>query len=453
MIFRKYILDKLGFIEYDSRTFSVISLIILAALIVDYFISSSIDAFNPQASSSWGVLLFSTIAIICILGQYLILFITKKRMSKYNVKDSQIITLQKVMTIVLYVMTAVVAVVLLQIYIFSWYYIHLISLVVVIAYGFTSIIMGILSYKLLDWYLSKRSLIILIYGLAAASFTINAVVSAILFEQLLVEKPLIFTTHSVVEFNFECDTNPFKCFITNFQSYTMYAYVLAMWCGSIVLLHYHIKRVGKVKFWVLVTLPLVALYLGYVSAYGELYQMSSTVSKEQTPVIKMSLIIAFTISLGILNGIGFRSVGMLAKSSHIIMEYMICAAYGIVFYFTAANSTVAAAGYPPFGLSSISFVPMSAFLILLGLYYSAISVANDSDLRREIKRSVIKETKLLGSMGEAQMEQELEKKVMKLTNDKTEIMIEQTGIQPSLSIDEAREYLYEVMEEVKDRKK
>ena len=96
---------------------------------------------------------------------------------------------------------------------------------------------------------------------------------------------------------------------------------------------------------------------------------------------------------------------------------------------------------------------MSAFLILLGLYYSAISVANDSDLRREIKRSVIKETKLLGSMGEAQMEQELEKKVMKLTNDKTEIMIEQTGIQPSLSIDEAREYLYEVMEEVKDRKK
>ncbi len=90
---------------------------------------------------------------------------------------------------------------------------------------------------------------------------------------------------------------------------------------------------------------------------------------------------------------------------------------------------------------------MSAFLILLGLYYSAISVANDSDLRREIKRSVIKETKLLGSMGEAQMEQELEKKVMKLTNDKTEIMIEQTGIQPSLSIDEAREYLYEVMEE------
>ena len=306
LIFRKYILDKLGFIEYDSRTFSVISLIILAALIVDYFISSSIDAFNPQASSSWGVLLFSTIAIICILGQYLILFITKKRMSKYNVKDSQIITLQKVMMIVLYVMTAVVAVVLLQIYIFSWYYIHLISLVVVIAYGFTSIIMGILAYKLLNWYLSKRSLIILIYGLAAASFTINAVVSAILFEQLLVEKPLIFTTHSVVEFNFECDTNPFKCFITNFQSYTMYAYVLAMWCGSIVLLHYHIKRVGKVKFWVLVTLPLVALYLGYVSAYGELYQMSSTVSKEQTPVIKMSLIIAFTISLGILNGIGFR---------------------------------------------------------------------------------------------------------------------------------------------------
>ena len=81
------------------------------------------------------------------------------------------------------------------------------------------------------------------------------------------------------------------------------------------------------------------------------------------------------------------------------MEYMTCIAYGIVFYFIAANFTVAAAGYPPFGLGSIAFVPISAFLILLGLYYSAISVANDSDMRREIKKSVMQDTKLLGSRG------------------------------------------------------
>jgi hypothetical protein len=419
---------------------------------VDFLISSSIDVFNPQASSKWGIILFSTIAIICIVCQYIILSITRNVTSRYNVRDSQIVALQKVMSIVLYVMTALVAIVLLQIYLFSWYYIHLISAVVVIAYGFTSILMGILAFKLFSWFISKRSLILLIYGIAAASFTINAVVSAILFEQLLVEKPQIFTPHSAVEFNFECEKNPFKCFITNFQSYTVYAYVLSMWCGSIILLYPHIKRVGKLKFWVLVAVPLVAFYLGDVSAYGELYQMSFIVNKEQTPVIKMSFIVLFTILLGVLNGISFRSVGKLAKNSRSVMEYMTCTAYGVVFYFIAANSTVAAAGYPPYGLGSIAFVPISAFLIVLGLYYSAISVANDSDLRREIKRSIIKDTKLLGSLGEAQMQQGLEKKVTTLTNDKMELIIQQTGIQPSISIEDAKQYLYEVLEELKVRK-
>jgi ABC-type transport system involved in cytochrome c biogenesis ATPase subunit len=43
------------------------------------------------------------------------------------------------------------------------------------------------------------------------------------------------------------------------------------------------------------------------------------------------------------------------------------------------------------------------------------------------------------------MEQQIERKVMGLTNDKTEILAEQTGIKPSLSSDEAIQYLHEVL--------
>lgn len=181
--------------------------------------------------------------------------------------------------------------------------------------------------------------------------------------------------------------------------------------------------------------------------------MSSTVAKEETPIIEMLLIVVLTALLGVLNGVGFRSVGKLVKTPRSVGEYMICAAYGIVFYFIAANASVAAAGYPPYGLVSISFVPLSAMLILLGLYHSAISVADDSDLRREIKSSVIKETKLLESIGDAQMQREIERFVVKLTKDKADLITDQTGIEPSLSADEAKQYLFEVLEEVKAQKK
>ena len=77
----------------------------------------------------------------------------------------------------------------------------------------------------------------------------------------------------------------------------------------------------------------------------------------------------------------------------------------MVFYFITTNSTVATAGYPPFGLVSISFVPLSLFLTLIGLYHSAFSVANDLQLHRETKKSAIKEIKLLRCIREAEMEQ------------------------------------------------
>jgi hypothetical protein len=444
LIFHNRYLGNICSLHYDSRRFFVVSLIILTALLVDYFVSSALDTFKLQASSSLGVLSFSVIAIICIFGQYIILSITKARLSEYKVKDSQTILLQKAMTMVLYLLTGLVVVSILQIYIFSQYYIHMISAVVIIAYGFTSVLMGFLAYKLLMWFKIKKSPIILIYGLAATFFTINAVGSAILFEQLLVEKPLMFTRDSAVEFNFECDKNPFKCFIINFQTYSQFAYIILMWCGSIILLRYNIKRVGKPLFWFLITVPIITFYVIYISAYDELYQMSSTISKTETPAIEMFFIVIFTTFLGTLNGIGFRSVGRLVKTSRSIREYMFAAAYGIVFYFIAANSTVAAAGIPPFGLISISFVPLSAFLLLVGLLNSAVTVAQDSELRREIKRTVIKETKLLDSLGTAQMHQELERKVVSLT----EAITEQTGIKPSLSADEAKHYADDVLKEI-----
>jgi len=67
------------------------------------------------------------------------------------------------------------------------------------------------------------------------------------------------------------------------------------------------------------------------------------------------------------------------------------------------------AGYPPFGLANVSYVGISSFLILSGLYNSAISVANDVRVRQSIKNSAINESKLLGSIGTAEMQQEISK--------------------------------------------
>jgi hypothetical protein len=97
-------------------------------------------------------------------------------------------------------------------------------------------------------------------------------------------------------------------------------------------------------------------------------------------------------------------------------------------------------------------VGLSSYLILWGLYYSAISVSDDTKLRRTIRESALRESKFLDSIGKAYIGQEIELKVLEVTKELKEILAEQTGVPPSLTEDEIKQYLSEVLTEVKKGK-
>ena len=60
--------------------------------------------------------------------------------------------------------------------------------------------------------------------------------------------------------------------------------------------------------------------------------------------------------------------------------------------------------------------------------------------------------KFLESIGTAQMEQELEKRVLTISKKNSDVMTEETGVQPSLTEDEMKEYLDMVVNEIKRTK-
>jgi hypothetical protein len=60
-------------------------------------------------------------------------------------------------------------------------------------------------------------------------------------------------------------------------------------------------------------------------------------------------------------------------------------------------------------------IGLSSYLILVGIYGSAISVSEDSMLRKSIRKLVIKEAELVDTFPTAQMEQEIQTKVVETT--------------------------------------
>lgn len=93
-----------------------------------------------------------------------------------------------------------------------------------------------------------------------------------------------------------------------------------------------------------------------------------------------------------------------------LKNYMIISAFGLALIFGSEHAiTLVNTIYPPFGLATISFFGLSAYLVLVGIYSSAISISNDSKLRESI-RNYAKGSRLLDSIGMAHMEQEIQKK-------------------------------------------
>ena len=88
-------------------------------------------------------------------------------------------------------------------------------------------------------------------------------------------------------------------------------------------------------------------------------------------------------------------------------------------------ATLTATPYPPFALASVSTMGLSAYLIYVGIYSAGISMSGDINLRQTIRKSAIEEAKLLVSIGSAQMQQQLEKKVLENARSNAETMTTQ----------------------------
>jgi hypothetical protein len=95
---------------------------------------------------------------------------------------------------------------------------------------------------------------------------------------------------------------------------------------------------------------------------------------------------------------------------------------------------------------------LSSYLVLVGIYSSAISVSNDITLRKSTRRFAIKESELLDSIGTAHMEQEIEKRVITFTKQNQNNIVEETGIYSSLTEEDIKQYIDQVIKETRKAK-
>src|ERR687897_699357 len=448
-------------LQDGSRKFFVIISIVVSSLIIDISLSNISDIIS--VSTSWGFSAFIAIAIVYAVGQYLILEFVKQKSKRIRMKSPHFNKLSTIITIVQYVLTATIVFIILQIFVNSYYYTSMLIWSSSISYAIASIIMVILALELFSWYRSNRNFILLLYGVSFIITSISIVSSLVFFTVILLGMPAKVISPSPSELTSEQEEFGHGPDIRKFDSSTTLGKVqavfvtshimsfLLLWGSTAMLLHTYSKKLGKVKFWTIITIPIASflsifvIVTPFVMSYG---------SSDMDTIFKIIVVDALGYALpaavsGILFGLPFWMIARSLSYSSALKDYKIIAGSGFALFGLAITGSVMLASYPPLGLASVSFVGLSSYLILMGIYSSAISMSGDLKLRQTIRKSAIDESKLLVGIGSGQIEQKIEKKVIEMAKDQAASMMNQTGVQLSLTERDMKQYLSSVLKEIK----
>jgi hypothetical protein len=306
--------------------------------------------------------------------------------------------------------------------------------------------LGILAYKYLVWSKENHNPLVIMYLLATSMICLNSV-------------------FTVLSLNLEFDIRPdyiryarslsggFASGATIFSQILDITYILSFlftWIATAILLYSYYNKTNRVIYWIAMGIPV--LYFFSLIQPFVLNLFYETIHNITYAGILYTLFLYSVKPVGgILFGIAFWR--MSKRIDHVqIKNYMIISAYGIMLMFASNQPTgLIQAPYPPFGLVTTAFFGLAAFLFLIGVYSSAISVSQDRNIRKYI-RNYAKQLTFLGGIGSSEMENELQKmvrNVMAKVEAKTRYLENATGIESSLQEQDIKEYVNIAIQEAR----
>ncbi|HYY67094.1 MAG TPA: histidine kinase dimerization/phospho-acceptor domain-containing protein, partial [Nitrososphaeraceae archaeon] len=434
--------------ELGPKSFYIVLFAVISALIIDSLVNWVADFISQNLVTFWGVTLFFLLASVYLLGQYFILQFIKSKSKDIRSKSPFLNLTYKAVTIVQLILAANLLYLILQIIITEQYSLVHLILATVVSFSLAAAILILFAARLFKWFRSHRSsIVIILYGISASALALTILVAITADVRNLLTKDQVITPHSPVVFP-SYDPGTLTTLLSDIYNYADIVSTLLFWISTVLLLHYYyskrLTKSGLIKYWILITLPII-YYLSTFVGFFDLY-VAESASEEYYFYLYISL---NSTAAALLFGLAFRIVAKTIRHNSAVRNYIMIAAFGFVLLYVSNQSTLIAGPYPPFGIFTICFMGLSAYLIYIGIYSAAISMSEDARLRQLIRRSAIEESKMLVSIGAAQIQEQLERKVLSEAKRRAELMTKETGIQLSLSEVDMRTYLNDVMREIK----
>jgi hypothetical protein len=213
-----------------------------------------------------------------------------------------------------------------------------------------------------------------------------------------------------------------------------------IWAATALLLLHYRKRIGTVKFWIIIALPLI-YYLSTLTDVTGLYEPKSDLEG-----FYYNLYVALNSKAG---GLMFAFAFLVIANrieNYSVKVYMSLAAYGFILLYISSQVTLVGSSYPPFGITTLDIGGLSSLLLLTGLYSTAVSLSRHAELRKSIRASIEDQhSRLIDHIGMSEVERDVNKRVTPIVQRYAEQMNAQTSVDLSISEEEIKLYIKEIL--------
>jgi hypothetical protein len=435
-------------LAYNNKANLIIVCIVVIALTIE---TSLVKNYNYNGPAP--VYGFILIASVFIVGQYFILEFVGRRSEKIKPKTLIPPIVHTSIKILQYVLSILLVAIFLQMVFDSSYYSVMLTVVTYLSYTTAVLMIALLGIRFFSWFKSNRNAVVFIYGLASISLAINGLLTISFVTSAFQNMPISIRPNLQMLYYLPIPGSVVYLLNSAYIISSIISFLLT-WIATALLLRSYSRKFGRIKYWILISLPLIYFLSQFPSFSLNLF---APLINSDPVFYGIVLSVIFNVSKvagGIFFAVAFWAVSKTILKDNIVRQYLIVAAVGFVLLFVADQAVVlVSAPYPPLGVTSVSFMGLASYLIFAGIYSSAVSVSQDSKLRKSIRDFAIsKQTRLLDSIGSAHMEQEIQKQVLILTKRNQDKMAEESGISSSLSEDDVKMYLEQVIKEISQNK-
>jgi hypothetical protein len=441
-----------GLLELLTR--DRIVFIVISALVVGLVLEISlirVSGFENVPDVPTNVKTFTALEILCLSSQVIILnFVHRKVRNFVSLNKRYLHIMHKAVMFTQLGIIALLLVILFEVTVTFRYHLILLEAVFLSSFFTSAFIMALLSSRFITWHRSTRGRLTLAYILASACLSLSAIIGVIYVLEQLSDSSDVVHPKPFGEYAMHSETGDSS--LANTYTFLSALSFILLWLGSAFLLQSYRKRLGTIKYWIIISVPLLYFLSQFEPFVLKILFSGSLTNPALFSILYVMIVLVSRPAGGILFGLSFIDVARKLQQPE-VKSYMIISAIGLLLLLISFQAQVLiTAPFPPFGILSVSFTGLSSYLIFIGIYSSAVSVSQDSRLRSSIRKSVETEVNFIGNIGSAEMEKTITERVLKIGRNISKMMPEDTGIVPSLTEQEIEEYIEEVLRETKKKK-